>query len=200
MLKVFKRWLEDVEANVITNKKNSAKDPMHWENEIWKSPSKSADIKKKFRDEMENFDHCNGQKYVSSSLKKAGTGEWLYDFVSRRLDVEDNLIEVFLTMEIKMSNTNECDGRYDFNKLLQADSRYKIFVFQHNSRENVLAGMTKLKDSAEKYSFRSDSDFLLCGWSTSDNKFFFDEFKARRASVDDMQGKHVATQWVHLSI
>ena len=200
MLKVFRMWLEDVEANAVANKKESAKDPMLWKEEIWRAPSKDYDIKKKFRDEMEKLADSDGQKFFSKPSYETDTGDWLYDFVSRRLDKDKNLLEMYLAMEIEMSNPKECDSKYDFNKLLQADSRYKIFVFQHNSRENVLAGMTKLKDSAEKYSFRSDSDFLLCGWSTSDNKFFFDEFKARRASVDDMQGKHVATQWVHLSI
>ena len=200
MQKIFRRWLEEVEANAIACKKDSAKDPLLWKEEIWRAPSKKYDIKKKFRAEMEKLATSEGQKYFSSPSCNADTGEWLYDFVSHRSDKYDNLIEVFLAMEIKMSNPNECDCRYDFYKLLQADSRYKIFVFQHNSKENVLDGLAKLKNSAGKYCFRSDSDFLLCGWSTSENKFFFDEFRARRVSVDYLHGSNAETRGAHLSI
>jgi hypothetical protein len=182
MIDEFKKWLEQVQEEAIATKKSSAKDPANWKKEIWLSPKKNEDIKRKFRDEMEKLGNNGKQVYFSRPSYKAKTGEWLYDFVSRRLDDEKNLIEVFLTMEIELSNPNECEHRYDFNKLLQSDSLYKIFVFQLKSELNVKNAMTELKKAAGKYRFRSDSDFLLCGWSTSENKFFFDQFPALTAS------------------
>jgi hypothetical protein len=178
MLDEFQKWLEQVECDAIATKMSSATDPTLWKKEVWLSPKKNDDIKRKFRDEMEKLENEGKQVYFSRPSFKAKTGEWLYDFVSRKFDDEKNLIEVFLTMEIEMSNPNECESRYDYNKLLQADSRYKIFVFQLKSKQNVLDGLAKLKEAAGKYRFRSNSDFLLCGWSTSENKFFFEKFQA----------------------
>lgn len=181
MLDVFQKWIEEVECDAVDAKKCSAADPAEWKKKKWLSPKKNEDIKRKFRDEMENLGKLeNGgrQVYFSRPSYKAKTGEWLYDFVSRKFDDENNLKEVFVTMEIEMSNPNECENRYDFNKLLQADSSYKIFVFQLKTKQNVLDGLEKLKAAAVKYKFRSNSNFLLCGWSTAENKFFFERFQA----------------------
>jgi hypothetical protein len=187
MLKVFKNWLREVETTVITNKKQSAKDPTLWEKELWTSPSKKVDIRKKFREELENIEVSDVQRCVSVPARKVATEEWLYDLASRLLDREGNLLEVFLTMEIAMSNPKACDASHAFKKLLQSDSRYKVFVFQLNSREDIVKGIIKLKNSAERYCFRSDSEFLLCEWSTSENRFFFDEFSARRITSDNLK-------------
>ena len=145
-------------------------------------PKKNQAIKNKFRDEIEKLKDEEGQQiYRSRPSYKTKAGEWLYDFISRRFDKEHNLIEVFLTMEIDLSDSNECEHKYDFYKLLQADSKYKVFVFQSKAKGDVLYRFSILKNSAQKYIFLSNSDFLFCGWSTLDNKFYFDEFKATRA-------------------
>lgn len=182
MLDRFKEWLEEVEKSAIDDKKASAKkngDESLWKKEIWRAPEKNQAIKNKFRDEIEKLKDKEGQQIYRSRLSyKTKAGEWLYDFISRRFDKDHNLIEVFLTMEIELSDSDECNHKYDFYKLLQADSKYKIFVFQSKTKKDVFKGFSSLKNSAQKYIFRLNSDFLFCGWSTSENKFFFDEFNA----------------------
>lgn len=168
MLEKFKMWFQEIEAQAM-----SAQEP-------WRAQEKNRDIKKTFRDKFEKLGAGEKQVYFSRPSYKAKTGEWLYDFVARRLDdsgrVKD-LLEVFLVMEIELSNPREVDHRYDFNKLLQADSLYKIFVFQQENRADVENAAEKLKAAARKYRFRCDSEFLLCGWSKTEKQFMFDDFK-----------------------
>lgn len=168
MLEKFKMWFQEIEVQAMSTQKP------------WRAPEKNRDIKNTFRDKFEKLGADEKQVYFSRPSYKAKTGEWLYDFVARRLDdsggVKD-LLEVFLVMEIELSYPREVDHRYDFNKLLQADSLYKIFVFQHENRAGVEMAAEKLKAAARKYRFRCDSDFLLCGWSKTEKQFIFDDFR-----------------------
>ncbi len=92
-----------------------------WKAEIWKSPAKNGAIKHRFRDEGERLGFKSRPSY------KTNTVEWLYDFVWREFDSHNHLKRVDLTMEIEVSYQSLV---YDFNKLLQAESRYKIVVFR----------------------------------------------------------------------
>jgi hypothetical protein len=183
MLMRFKKWLKEVQDDAVAFKKDTAKDPALWRNVVWLAPRKNEAIKKKFRDELVNLgrDENDGkQVYFSRPSCVAKTSEWLYDFISYKKK-ENDLLEVFLAMEIEMSNPLECQNKHDFKKLLQADSRYKVFVFQKKSADEVTRSFDELVRAAEMYRFRSDSDFLLCGWCQSRNEFLFREYTAVRA-------------------
>lgn len=81
-------------------------------------------------------------------------------------------------MEIELSDSDEYLHRHDFNKLLQADAAYKVFVFQMKMPGEIDAAMVMLTEAALKYQSRSRSDFLLCAWCTSLNTFMFQRFVA----------------------
>lgn len=180
MLDQFQAWLEEVRNSAVDYKVTTAKKRgiANWKKVIWTSPMKNAAIKAKFAEMAEKVGMPGRDQIKCRPSRKAG--EWLYDLVWRRFDQEGNLVEVILAMEIEVSYMQECTKRYDFNKLLQADSTYKVFVFQQKTKEDVEAGLQRLKFAAAQYRFRSDSEFLLCGWSTQKNEFIFDRFHARR--------------------
>lgn len=185
MLDKFQNWLEKVQDDAIKWKQDEAKKRgiSNWKKVIWRSPMKNEQIKEKFRNEMAALDNNGEQIYFSYPSSVAKTGEWLYDFVSRKLDKNRNFIELFLAMEIELSDPRETEHKRDFNKLLQADSLYKIFVFQLKSEKDVQDAFVKLVEAANKYHFRFDSDFLFCGWSTSENMFFFHKYKAIKPMI-----------------
>ena len=183
MLDQFEQWLKEVREDAVAAKMATAKEAniSNWKKIIWKAPDKNRAIKAKFR-EMSQKLKASGHFEVKCWSSKNG-GEWLYDLVWHKVDKMGNMIEVILTMEIEMSYMDECIKRHDFNKLLQADSTYKVFVFQQKTEADVMLGMEKLKSAAAHYRFRTGSDFLLCGWSTQKNDFFFDRFYARPDSA-----------------
>jgi hypothetical protein len=175
MIEKFKVWIKDVEFNAIERKKNKVRsknngDDSHWKNEIWPSPEKNKEIKLRFAIEGENIG------YKPRPYKENKAGEWLYDLVWRKFDEDGNLLCVDLVMEIEMSDMNVKGIKYDFNKLLQADSKYKILVFQLKTEDEVHKAFSVFKKAAKIYSAKTNSAFLLCGWSTSKNSFYFDDF------------------------
>ena len=168
MLNQFKQWLHEVgeAANTIKRETKARGEVV----KPWYARQKNIDIKKRFHDEGK------ARGYTSNSSNHGG--ERLYDFRWAEIDKDNNLLGVVLAMEIEMSDNKEYLNRYDFKKLLQADSVYKVLVFQLDTEKEILQAMQQLKDAAEKYKFRCDSEFLLCCWSTVKGEFIFDEFKA----------------------
>ena len=170
MIENFKLWFQELERKAIAAKKHKAKDPAKWKKEIWKAPEKNKQIKEKFALEGKLI----GYRPRSSFDKKAR--EWLYDFIWREFDDDDFLISVPLTMEIELSDKKEKDIRYDFNKLLQADSEYKVLVFQQKSVESSNKMLLSFEKIARKYKSRLSAKYLICCWCTSKNEFMFHDF------------------------
>lgn len=183
MLENFKEWFREIEEQAVDRKKKIAmdcfNDATRWKEIIWPAPEKNFEIKKKFRDEGYELGYKSRPSYVTKA------SEWLYDFVWRKFDCENNLTQVVLAMEIELSDLNEPIHRHDFNKLLQADSTYKVFVFQAKSEGECKAAMATLKASALNYRFKYESGFLLCAWCTSFNTFLFDDFIAHPGRQTD---------------
>lgn len=174
MIEEFKQWLIEIQEAALAHKREqalAAGDVTKWKRFIWTSTNKNKAIKARFRDEGAE------RGYRSRPSYKTGAGEWLYDFVWREFDENNDLLKVVLTMEIEVSESKIPSLLYDFQKLLQADSEYKIFVFQTETEADVLAAMDALKAAAQHYQSKSESKFLLCGWSTQLNLFSFDEFE-----------------------
>lgn len=175
MITDFKQWIHEIQCNAINIKREKAKNKGNednWKSEIWKSPDKNSEIKRRFRDEGVKLGYRSKPSYVTKS------GEWLYDFVWRKFDENNNLIEVVLTMEIEVSDMNIKGIMYDFNKLLQADSKYKILIFQLKTEADIELALVQFEKSAKIYNEKSKSEYLLCGWSTDLNEFLFNEFSA----------------------
>lgn len=169
----FKQWLIEIQEAALAHKREQALaggDEASWKRFIWTSTDKNKAIKARFRDEGAL------RGYRSRPSYKTGAGEWLYDFVWREFDENNNLLKVVLTMEIEVSESKISSLLYDFHKLLQADSEYKVFVFQTKTEADVQAAMSALKTAAQHYQSKSESKYLLCGWSTQLNLFSFDEF------------------------
>lgn len=167
MIEVFKQWFIEIRENVIDEKKSKASakgDESQWKKEIWASQDKNKDIKSRFRDEGEKLGYKSRPSY------KTNAGEWLYDFIWREFDDSNNLKRVVLSMEIEVSDKH---FKYDFNKLLQSDSKYKIMVFQVKHEKEVEDVFLSLKSAICAYQSRVDSYYLLVGWCTSKNDFTF---------------------------
>jgi hypothetical protein len=173
MIEEFKEWMIGIQEDALARKREKAKakgDESKWRSEIWKSPDKNRDIKLKFQLEGDK------RHYKSRPSSETKAGEWLYDFVWRQFDEEGNLLCLKLAMEIEVSDMNERGIKYDFNKLLQADSDYKVLVFQLKTGDEVSSALSNFEKAAMAYNSKFSSDFLLCGWSTSLNKFAFSSF------------------------
>lgn len=174
MIEDFKNWILEIQNKALTEKRNKANekgDESKWKKEIWKSPKKNEAIKNRFRDEGENLGFKSRPSY------KTKAGEWLYDFVWRKFDDNGDLLGIELAMEIEVSDMHFKGIKYDFNKLLQSDSKYKILIFQLKSKNDVNKALDRLFQAAQNYQFKSESDFLVCGWSTELNEFIFRDFK-----------------------
>lgn len=169
----FKQWLIEIQETALAHKREQARaagKEASWKRFIWTSTNKNKAIKDRFRDEGAQ------RGYRSRPSHETKAGQWLYDFVWREFDENNNLLKVVLTMEIEVSESKISSLLYDFHKLLQADSEYKVFVFQTKTEADVQAAMIALKTAAQHYQSRSASKYLLCGWSTQLNQFSFDQF------------------------
>jgi len=173
MIDEFKKWIIEIQDEALEEKRVKAKangDESKWKSEIWTSPDKNKAIKSRFQIEGDK------RKYKSRPSSETKAGEWLYDFVWRQFDDQGNLLGLRLAMEIEVSAMNEKGIKYDFNKLLQADSDHKILVFQLKTENEVYTALTNFEKSAKAYRSKMSSKFLLCGWSTALNKFIFSDF------------------------
>lgn len=168
MIEDFKRWFVELGDHAI-NRKNAialktGKRPK------WTNPVKNKEIKEKFSYEGLRIE---GVKPRSSADRKSR--EWLYDLIWREFDSENNFVSVKLAMEIELSEMKERGLVYDFDKLLQSDSEYKIFVFQQQTKEQAEYVFKQLRIRSESYNHKLKSTFLLCCWSWDSGTFLFNE-------------------------
>ena len=167
MVESFKRWFQEIREDAVKEKMNKARmkgDESKWKKEIWRSPDKNRAIKERFCAEGTRL------KYESRPCNKTHSKEWLYDFVWREFDSQRNLKRVILAMEIEVSDQY---FNYDFSKLLQADSEYKIMVFQVKLEQEVEKVFQLLSTAVLNYQSKTASNYLLVGWCTSLNDFIF---------------------------
>jgi len=165
----FKSWFNELGHNAITRKKSIAiKTGM---SPKWKSKVKNKEIKEKFTKEGLLIE---GIKPRSSNDRKAR--EWLYDLIWREFDSENYFTGVKLAMEIELSDMKERGLIYDFNKILQSDAEYKVFVFQQKTKNSSEAILEKLKSCADRYSNKAKSSFLLSCWCWESGEFVFKDF------------------------
>ena len=139
---------------------------------VWHASMKNRSIKEKFAEEGKRLglrSHHSGRK----------NKEFLYDlcWVRRAArdgeDKERRLAEVVLAMELEFSDTQLRHGvhggiRFDFNKLLQSDAKYKVLCFQMPHLSSVKEAIEKLKEDAACYQSKSASDIFICGWAWKD--------------------------------
>mgnify|MGYP006431098291 CR=1 FL=1 len=161
---------EAIERKKAKAAENNEGDTSRWKHEIWRSPEKNRDIK--------GFLAQEGQRLGFQVLPAGQRGEWLYDLVWRRLDANGNLIGMPLAVEIEMSDNNLGGIRYDFNKLLQAQADHKLMVFQLKTPEEVEAAIERLEEAIDTYPHAAFCRYLLCGWSTQENKFYLKRSQA----------------------
>ena len=141
----------------------------------WTAAKKNEMVKAKFHEEGEKLGY-----FPYSKMNKA----FLYDFcwaVHGKDDRDDGtrgdgtrrLLEVILAMELEFSETQLRHGihagvRYDFNKLLQSDARYKVFCFQMPKLARVNEAIQTLKEDALAYRSKVVAEFFICGWAYRD--------------------------------
>jgi hypothetical protein len=166
VIETFKSWIEEIQEKALEEKRAKARekgDESKWKKEIWTSPAKNKAIKVKFAVEGKS----RGYQVRSAHSKN----EWLYDVVWRKM-VDNHLVEIPLAVEIEMSD-DHLGIIYDFNKLLQAESKYKVLVFQTKTKSDVDEVFQRVDNAIQQYQTVLTSHYLLCGWSTALNSFLF---------------------------
>lgn len=173
MLKTIESWLDDLEKVANKNKKS---EEGKGSNFIWYSANKNKDIKSKLSVEGEKLSNLSGNKLTSRSSAESAGGEWLYDFILQEHDICGNFIGVKLAAEIELSDSKISGLRYDFNKLLQSDAEFKLFVFQQKDVEKFNKIIDELSISIEMYNHKLNSNLLIACWSTDDYTFLYKRF------------------------
>ena len=140
----------------------------------WWARDKNKEIKKML---AEKGDKCFG---LYSYYSGKGRKEFLYDFCwvrreKRKDGKSDRLIEVVMAAEMEFSDRKLGKGhlggiRFDFNKLLQSDARYKIMFFQMPLKEEVESHAEKLICDANSYYSKFLSEVFICGWPWGDKE------------------------------
>ncbi|WP_144407566.1 hypothetical protein [Gynuella sunshinyii] len=171
MIEDFKCWLNELGTKAIERKNTQLKNTKR---QPWKNKTKNQDIKKIFTD---NGRLIEGIKPRSSNDRKAR--EWLYDLIWREYDSENNFIGVCLAMEIELSDMKFSGLIYDYNKLLQSDSKYKVFVFQQKEEVASDKIFHKLELCTKKYKSRVESEFLLSCWCWNTGTFKFKQIEVK---------------------
>lgn len=122
-------------------------------------------------------------------------GEWLYDLTWLKYDIDyqnihlinkDEFIRNYdqfalLDTPLVLESEWQDDGKDDFEKLLQARSKYKIMVFNlegRNQRERTFNNhIRKFTGFIQKYQFSQSGDrYLFCGTHDYSNTFLFDQY------------------------
>jgi len=169
MIDEFKLWFNELGVNAIERKKaiklKTGKSPK------WKSKVKNKEIKEKF---TLNGLNIKGIRPRSSNDRKAK--EWLYDLIWREFDDNKNFIGVKLAMEIELSDMKERGLIYDFNKIIQSDAEYRVFVFQQKTKNDSELLFEKLQSCSDNYVQKVKSNFLLSCWCWETGSFIFKEF------------------------
>jgi hypothetical protein len=172
LIEDFKNWFNELGDNAMKWKRSVA--DITGKSPKWKSKVKNKEIKAKFTQEGLSLDRI---KPRSSNDRKAR--EWLYDLIWREFDSENNFIGVKLAMEIELSDMKVGGLVYDFNKILQSDADYKVFVFQQKTREDSDMVFNKLISCSKKYKNKVESNYLLSCWCWETGTFIFNEFKIK---------------------
>jgi hypothetical protein len=179
LLNKIEMWLGELEA--IANK-NKLLAQIEGGKYIWYSSQKNKDIKRKLTFECEKL--SNSEIRLSSRSSSGGSGgEWLYDYTLREFDKNGHFLGVRLAVEIELSDSNPRGLVYDFNKLLQSDSPYRVFVFQQKSEDECVKLLKCLEGSLEAYKHKLDSVFLISCWLTSKYKFVSKQYKIKDGSL-----------------
>jgi len=168
----FKTWLD--ELAIIAIKRKNTIELRTGKRPKWKNKIKNKEIKEKFTNEGRLIP---GIKPRSSNDRKES--EWLYDLIWREFDPDNHFIGVKLVMEIELSDMKENGLIYDYNKLLQSDAEYKIFIFQQKTVSNAEMLFNKFESCTKNYKNKIESTFFLSCWCWDTSTFLFKDFKVK---------------------
>ena len=175
MLHKIQVWLNDL-AVIANEKKRAAK--ADGQKYIWYSTQKNKDIKRKLSLEGEKL-LSNGTRLSSRSSSGSSGREWLYDFALREFDENNHLIGIMLAVEIELSDSKPGGLVYDFNKLLQADAPYKVFILQQKDEVAFYEILGYLETTLDTYKHRLDCKFLIGCWLTAKYEFIYKQYDVR---------------------
>lgn len=170
MLKDFTAWLDDIAE--VANKRKHQIELKTGKRPKWNNRVKNKEIKERFS--LEGL-KTKGIRPRSSSDRKAR--EWLYDLVWREYSESGYFMAVKLAMEIELSDMKLKGLIYDYNKLLQSDAEYKIFVFQQKTVIDSKSIFEELATRTKEYSSRVSAEVLLCCWCWETATFHYKEIR-----------------------
>jgi len=101
-------------------------------------------------------------KLYATNCDGADGGEWLFDLVwVREVRGGDwKLKDLILVMESEWSPSRD-DQKYDFQKLIVAKARIKLFVFQEKGEQELLAAVGEFLEMAKTFRNLDESEFYI---------------------------------------
>jgi hypothetical protein len=173
MIEEFKSWFNELGA--AAKKRKDDIELKTGKRPAWNNKVKNKEIKEKFTNQVS---HIESIKPRSSSDRKAR--EWMYDLIWREHDSNNHFSGVKLAMEIELSEMKVGGLIYDYNKLLQSDSVYKVFVFQQKTKVDMNVIFDELELRTNSYNHRAESEFLLSCWCWETGTFIFKDLHVKQ--------------------
>lgn len=102
------------------------------------------------------------------------TSEWLFDLIWWTKSKDNYFLELILAMECEWSLGGH-DIWVDFEKLLIARTKYRIFIFEQKLQDEVREYFKEFKKAIQKFKGTQAGDrYLLAGFSFDTGKFSFE--------------------------
>ena len=119
------------------------------------------------KDEMLSLGRKHGHLVVPNENEK----QWLYDLVWFTNDQDGRLQEVTLVLESEWSTSDDWHIQEDFEKLLLAKAKLKVFIFQGHSN-NFQRIWLLLHEGIRAFKNQSsDETYILAGLKTDAHEF-----------------------------
>jgi hypothetical protein len=114
----------------------------------------------------------NNNYDVTANSCNAKDEEWLFDMTFGETQ-DDQFLDMPFAMESEWSrNQSEIDK--DFEKLLVAKARLKLFIFQKGGKDEIIKEIERLKGKIDMFKIRFPGErYMLAGYSINDNEFFY---------------------------
>ena len=171
MIDEFKIWFDELGFHAMERKKQIAL--VTGKRPKWTNSVKNKEIKQKFTEKARELSCIKSRSSIDRKAR-----EWLYDLTWREFNEKNQFVGVKLAMEIELSDIKTSGLIYDFNKLLQSDAEYKVFVFQQSTIALSVEMFEMLSKAALAYRVRSPAKFLLVCWCWESGRFLYCELDA----------------------
>ena len=118
-------------------------------------------------------------KVCTSGLKEKFENEWLCDLIWYRINTNNRLESVPVVLESEWS-MDDYEIRYDFEKLLLANSPVKVMIFQDYG-DNAIETFEKLQIGITEFGLGIPCIYILACYQWNKRRFEIKQFKKEPA-------------------